>query len=74
MLIYKQLTKNKSVEIQPSFHSGLNWGSLGINFEYSQKCDHAGFNFDLNLIWFTLCIHFYDHRHWDYNKDDYVRF
>jgi hypothetical protein len=65
------ISKNKSIEFQLEFLN--DWTSiLGINIDYTTKCDHAGASFELNIlkmIYFNVV--FYDHRHWNYETETY---
>lgn len=78
---YKQLTKNKSVELQSI--SGSDWlfgigGYIGprrlkVHFGFfslyvSWKCDHAGVRLESSVPYANLYLQFYDHRHWDDEK------
>ena len=42
---------------------------LRINIGWSRKCDHAGFRFDVDFLWFMFNIGTYDTRHWDDEND-----
>lgn len=81
---HKMLTKTKSVEFQSI--SGSDWlfgigGSISprrlefrLGFFYlcvSWRCDHAGVRLESNAPYANLDLHFYDHRHWDYEKEQW---
>ena len=38
---------------------------VGVGFNWSTKCDHAGVDIELSLLGFCAHINFYDCRHWD---------
>ena len=40
----------------------------GADFAWTRKCDHAGINLFLGLFGYTLELHYYDTRHWDYEN------
>jgi hypothetical protein len=72
--------KNKYVEFQVG-----KWGKdnhqniFDIGFKITNKCDHSGISFDLDIIGFHFYFKFYDTRHWNYeenrwmNEDDYKK-
>lgn len=51
------------------------FGSL-LSFDVSltRKCDHAGFEFNFNLLWLLVHITIYDTRHWDYENEDWYKY
>lgn len=65
------LTKNKSLEIQVS-----TWGNaytlIGFDFCITRYQSHAGISLELELLNKSLIINFYDNRHWDYDKGEWV--
>lgn len=42
-----------------------------IGLDITNRGDHAGIMFELNLFGFDLNFHFYDQRHWDYENNRY---
>jgi hypothetical protein len=42
---------------------------FAMNFVLSHRQSHAGFDILLGLFGYDLIVDFYDHRHWDYEKD-----
>jgi hypothetical protein len=58
------LTKNKSIELGLYQDNSI----LGFGFGITAgKRDHPGFNFDVNILGYTVDFQFYDHRH--YHQD-----
>jgi hypothetical protein len=47
---------------------------LNINIDWTRKTDHAGFNFDFNLLWLLIHATVYDTRHWDHEKEDWCKY
>ena len=45
-----------------------------FRFSWSKNEDHAGVSFYLGILWFTLNIMYYDTRHWDYDKEEYMKY
>jgi len=64
-----KVSKNKSIEVQISKWNTRTYTIFGINSRLSFKEDHAGFKFELELFDRSLIFNFYDHRHWNYEKD-----
>jgi hypothetical protein len=64
---HKNLTKNKSFEIQISSSSPYNWFRLFVNLAWRGE-SHAGPEFELELGKYSVNVKIYDHRHWDYEK------
>lgn len=62
------LTKNKSWEIQALRDS--NW--LHLEFRLTTRGDHAGLVLALGIFGYTLALQYYDHRHWDWDKNTWV--
>ena len=40
-----------------------------MSIRKDKKCDHAGFNFSLNIFGFKSLYSNVDNRHWDYDND-----
>ena len=45
-----------------------------IEGRFSIRQDHAGFQLGLGLFSWTLRFQFYDTRHWDYDKNTWVKY
>lgn len=45
-----------------------------INFQcrWNRKVDHAGFLFELEILGLSTHFEIYDHRHWDYETDNWM--
>jgi hypothetical protein len=56
------VSKNKTIEIGLYRNNSIIGGSFGIT---GFKQDHAGFNFDIDLLGYNLDFIFYDNRHYD---------
>ena len=53
---------NKDLEVQISSWKGI---SLGFDFTYTRKCNHAGVHLEMNLLFISFYLDFTDVRHWD---------
>ena len=71
MVYFKQLTKNKSLEIQSDVFEGSRT-IFGIHFSITHSMDHAGLDFTLDLFKFCFCFKIYDIRHWDDKNNKYI--
>jgi len=47
---------------------------LNFNIDWTRRRDHAGFNFDFNLLWLLIHITIYDTRHWDDENEDWCKY
>lgn len=67
-----KISKHKSLEFQVDGRDGPgDW--FIFNLSTHSRCDHGGVRFEFSLLrLFYLGISFYDHRHWDYENDQYV--
>jgi hypothetical protein len=66
-----KVSKHKSIEVQLS-KAGKSL--LGFDFRWDSHCDHAGLMIELSLFRHFFIVHFYDGRHWNYEKDRYVNY
>ena len=69
---YWQLSKYKGLEIQVDWNTPEMASPFNFSFSITRHCDHAGVEFTfelLELLYFN--VHFYDARHWDYEKKQY---
>lgn len=62
-----KFVKNKTWEICLYRTSIL----VGFDFGWTRKCDHAGVDVFFGLLGYTLELHLYDTRHWDYDENRY---
>lgn len=65
------LSKNKNAEIQIS-----KWGLADSLMEFVidlrwRGHSHAGPNISMEIGGYFFCIRLYDHRHWNYKKNDW---
>jgi len=64
---------NKIFEIDLS--TGIyNGNIININVEFNKNCDHAGFHFKIAFFSIFFSVEIYDSRHWDFDKNDYIRY
>jgi len=68
-LFYEQLSKHKFLEVQLDRFE--EWSYFKFNFELTRKQDHAGLHFHLELFGFSVIVAIYDHRHWNYDKNEW---
>lgn len=68
-----QLTKHKFFEYQLSLGKKLATEPFLLRLHWTSKTDHAGIRFEFSvykLFFYELSV--YDHRHWDYDVEDWV--
>lgn len=69
---WKQITKNKVVELQ------ITKGStelIGISFDFSfRNQDHAGIYVEAGIVGYTASVTIYDRRHWDHAADSWCEY
>lgn len=67
-----QLSKHKFLEIEICRQHEWQWFECSIRL--NRKIDHAGLQVELEVLglWFDFII--YDHRHWDYDNDCWVKY
>ena len=69
-------------DIQPLLIDYTNYFSvrlvLGWLFSFvlswTKKRDHAGLNWNISIGWWELSLMVYDHRHWDEETEDWMRY
>jgi len=61
-----RLSKNKFIEFEMTYHSRT---ILDLNFSWTTKRDHAGLEITIGLLFFSVSLRVYDHRHWDYKNN-----
>jgi len=68
-----QLTTHKFFEAQLD-----RFRDSGFFFDFQccwrTKCDHAGFEFTIEIAGFYFGIKIYDNRHWNYDTNDWVSY
>ena len=62
-----QLSKNKFWEVQFMRTAEI----LKIKFSFTSRQDHAGPGIELGLLGYNLHAMIYDHRHWDYELNNW---
>lgn len=68
----KSITKNKHLELQLYRYS---WYLLELKIDLSWSgSDHAGPEFHLGLFGFHFRTKLYDSRHWDYDKNSWIKY
>ncbi len=45
-----------------------------IEFNWTVREDHAGVKLELGLLGYEAAFSFYDHRHWDIEKEDWMSY
>lgn len=66
-VIEESLSENKDFCLQCGNWEDWNW--FDFNLRWSRKCDHAGFEINLELFGFYFIFNIYDKRHWNYGED-----
>lgn len=70
----KQLSKNKTMEIQISkFDEAYTAFSFHFGLSFSGK-DHAGLCIEFDIFQYFFCFQITDNRHWDYENDQWVKY
>ena len=66
-----KISKHKAICLQLSWVQPRHI-DLGCEFDSSWKDDHAGFALTISLFKIMFHFNFYDIRHWDDEKDQWV--
>ena len=66
---HKRLSKNKSMEFEV-IESSDNLFNFELEIVFSGK-DHAGPSIVLGILGLDVGVRIYDHRHWDYQNDNW---
>ena len=66
----RPISKNKFIEIELLEINAI----VEANITWSHRCDHAGLTLELGLFGTTLTIALLDCRHWDNEKNRWVRY
>jgi hypothetical protein len=61
----KLFSNSKAVEVNTYRSDNL----IAVDLAWTRKCDHAGVRLELCLFGYDLELHFYDTRHWDYERE-----
>lgn len=62
-----KISKNKAWEFQVDRFKEWHWFKL--NLDLTRNCDHAGFNFSLEVCSIFVEFSIYDTRHWSYDQN-----
>lgn len=62
---------NKYGEIQSWNNYAGATNPFDIKLSWTMKCDHAGFDFYIEIWSFMFNFKIYDNRHWDYDNDQW---
>jgi len=65
--ISRSITKHKAVEFN-GYRTGY---MVDVEFNMSFTGDHAGARLMLALLGYAVELHFYDMRHWDYDRNSW---
>ena len=63
-----QISRHKWIELQ--FDRGND--ILGMTVRFTARQDHAGAFVSVSLLSYEAMLHFYDSRHWDYERGDWA--
>lgn len=64
------VTENKNIEVE-CYNSAT---IIQLEFSITTRCDHAGFDFRLGFLGYTIGISMLDGRHWLSEKDRYQEY
>ena len=73
MTISLKISKHKFFEFQIEFQKDF-WNWFHFDIHLSRKQDHAGFYFNLEVMYINIWIQIYDHRHWDDENDCWIKY
>jgi hypothetical protein len=65
---YKTPFTNKFIELEFYRDSSI----LSVNFDLTVRQSHSGVDIEFGLLGFCVHFMFYDNRHWDHEKEEYV--
>lgn len=64
---------HKFWELDISWSEPTEWTNyFATDFRLNRKADHAGFHFSLDIMRFSFEFYVYDHRHWDYDSNQWL--
>lgn len=69
--LHGKISKHKAWELEHTFYDGM---LLDLNLKFTTKGDHAGLNIELGLLGYSIHFTVYDTRHWDYEKNTWVKY
>lgn len=67
---YINLSKNKTLELQSG--TWQEWSYFDFRMKWNRRTDHAGFDFNIEILGLYFILTVYDNRHWDYENDRWV--
>ena len=62
--------KNKSIELEVIKDVSI----ASLSFKLATRTDHSGLYMDLGLLGYNFSFNFYDNRHWDYARGEWVNY
>ena len=72
VLFDRQLTRNKTFELQLSYFS-LSSSLFEARLKWTVRTHHAGPEFRLEILGLYFGFGICDHRHWDYDANDWAK-
>lgn len=67
---YINLSKNKTLELQSG--TWLEWSYFDSRMKWNRRTDHAGFDFNIEILGLYFILTVYDNRHFDYENDRWM--
>jgi hypothetical protein len=64
-----RITKHKYWELEHNFYGNV---LLDIDFHIATREDHPGLSLTLGIFGYSIHLHIYDHRHWDYETRSFI--
>lgn len=64
-----RLTKHKYWELEHNFYGNV---LLDLDFHIAIREDHPGISLAVGLFGYSIHLHVYDHRHWDYETRSFI--
>ena len=61
-------------EEDPTIEGKRRIRSWSIELRQKTQIDHAGFEIEIDFPFRTWILHFYDHRHWNYENEEWVKY
>ena len=66
---YGFISKHKNWELEAGKHEDWSWFFFVL--KWTRNCDHAGLDFNFELLGFWISFTIYDCRHWNYEEKRY---
>jgi hypothetical protein len=67
---YNTPFKNKHIELEVIKDASI----VAFSFKLSHWSDHGGLYIDIGLLGYSVSFNFYDCRHWDYARGQWVSY